>query len=108
MNPRPWEIWKAKPPGFEREHWFVIISGPERCEEPRQLQLNGLACFTLRGDLRKSEVRLDSADGFPGLTACQCDFLYSIPKSILHSNIGFVAWERQQQIKSKLKEVFRL
>ena len=85
----------------------MIVSGAERCEEPRQLLLNGLACFTLRGDLRKSEVRLDNADGFSSVTACQCDFLYAIPKSILHSNIGTVAWERQQQIKSKIKEVFR-
>jgi mRNA-degrading endonuclease toxin of MazEF toxin-antitoxin module len=108
MKPRQWEIWKAKPPGFEREHWFVIVSGDERCDETRQVLVNGLACFSLRGDPRKSEVRLNGADGFTSPTVCQCDFLYSIPKSILHSNIGNVTWERQQQIKSKLKEVFRL
>jgi hypothetical protein len=108
MKLRQWEIWKAKPPGFETEHWFVIFSGHERCDELRQHLVNGLACFTLRGDLRKSEVRLDSADGFTMPTACQCDFLYSIPKAILHSSIGSVAWERQQQIKSKVKEVFRI
>lgn len=108
MKLRQWEVWKAKPSGFEREHWFVIMSGPERCDEPRHLNINGLACFTLRGDLRKSEVRLNSADGFAMPTVCQCDFLYSTPKIILHSNIGTVSWERQQQIKSKIKEVLRL
>lgn len=33
---------------------------------------------------------------------------YSLPKAGLHSRLGSVSWERQQQIKSKLKEVFRL
>jgi hypothetical protein len=27
MNPRQFEIWKAKPHGFESAHYFVIISG---------------------------------------------------------------------------------
>jgi len=108
MKIRQWEIWKARPAGFEADHWFVVLSGQERCDEPRQLLVNGLACFTLRGRLRKSEVQLNSADGFAGPTACQCDFLYALEKSRLHSSQGLVSWERQQQIKSKLKEVLRL
>ncbi|HEX7618307.1 MAG TPA: hypothetical protein VF480_06275, partial [Verrucomicrobiae bacterium] len=55
---------------------FVISSGQERCNEPRQLLVNGLACFSLRGDPGKSEVRLNGADGFSAPTVCQCDFLY--------------------------------
>jgi mRNA-degrading endonuclease toxin of MazEF toxin-antitoxin module len=108
MKMRQWEIWKARPPGFERDHWFVIVSGQERCEEPRQLLVNGLACWTLRGDPRKVEVRLNGADGFEVPTVCQCDFLYSLPKNALHTKLGTVTWERQQHIKSKLKEVLRL
>jgi hypothetical protein len=108
MKVRQWQIWKARPPGFEQDHWFVIVSGQERCDEPRQLVVNGLACWTLRGEARKTEVRLNGADGFVLATVCQCDFLYNIPKSALHSGLGLVSWERQQQIKSKLKEVLRL
>lgn len=108
MKFRQWEVWKAWPPGFERDHWFVLISGQERCDEARHLLVNGLACWTLRGEPRKTEVRLNGADGFDLPTVCQCDFLYSLPKSALHSGLGTVSWERQQQLKSKLKEVLRL
>src|SRR5438105_4632188 len=108
MKLRQWEVWKTRPPGFQTDHWFVLISGQERCDEPRQLRVNGLACFTLRGRLNLVEVQLNSADGFPAPTACQCDFVYSLEKTKLHSGQGFVSWERQQKIKSKLKEVLRL
>jgi hypothetical protein len=108
MKIRQWEIWKARPAGFESDHWFVVVSGQERCDEPRQLLVNGLACWTLRGEVRKSEVRLNGADGFAVSTVCQCDFIFGIEKSRLHSPLGMVSWERQQQLKSKLKDVLRL
>ena len=108
MRIRQWEVWKAKPEGFNGDHWFVIVSGQERCDVSQQLLVNGLACWTLRGSLRRSEVQLNGADGFTAPTACQCDFLYSLPKSALHSSLGLVSWERQQQLKSKLEEVLRL
>ena len=108
MKIHQFEVWKARPEGFQRDHWFVVISNEERCAEPRQLMVNGLACFSLRGKPLKSEVRLNSADGFSGPTVCQCDYLYSLEKSRLHSNQGLVSWERQQAIKAKLREVLRL
>ncbi len=108
MKHRQWEIWKCKPEGFERDHWFVLLSNQERCDQDRLHFVNGLACFTLRGNPVKTEVRLNGADGFEVPTVCQCDFLYPLPKSKLHSPLGAVSWERQQQIKAKLKEVFRL
>jgi hypothetical protein len=108
MRIHQWEAWKCRPHGFEVDHWFVIISGQERCDEARHLNVNGLACFTLRGRLGKTEVQLNSADGFAGPTALQCDYVYSLVKSKLHSGHGCVSWERQQAIKTKLKEVFRL
>jgi hypothetical protein len=40
MKIRQWEIAKCRPPGFERDHWFVIVSGQERCDEPRHLLVN--------------------------------------------------------------------
>ena len=108
MKLRQFEVWKARPEGFQREHWFVLISNQERCDEPRQLLVNGLACFTLRGEPLQSEVRLNSADGFAAATVCQCDFLYGLEKSRLDSSQGTISWERQQAIKAKIKEVLRL
>ena len=105
---KQWDIWKGKPVGFEREHWFVILSGPERLNSPHEHEANGLACFSLRGEARSTEVRLNSAEGFAGATVCQCDMIYVLQKSKLHDRIGDVMWERQQQIKAKLKAVFRL
>src|SRR5438477_7687727 len=108
MNLHQWEVWKAKPEGFNADHWFVIISGQDRCDAPDLRLVNGLACFTLRGKLRLTDVPLNSADGFVAATACGCDFLYPLQKSRLHSSQGLVSWERQQQIKSKIKELLRL
>jgi mRNA-degrading endonuclease toxin of MazEF toxin-antitoxin module len=107
MKIRQWEIWKSKPAGFEKEHWFVILSSLERLDS-NSSTINGLACFTLRGSTKLADVRLNGADGFEHPTLCQCDFIYSLPKSGLHDCLGSVSWERQQQIKSRLKEVFRL
>ena len=108
MKVRQWEIWKTRPEGFAADHWFVLISGQERLDSVRHHQINGLACFTLRGSVGSNEVRLNSADGFAAPTACQCDLLYFLDKRKLHSSQGLVSWERQQQIKSKMKELLRL
>jgi hypothetical protein len=103
---KQWQIYKGHPPGFEREHWFVIISGNERIAARNQV--NGLACFSLRGQPVGTDVRLNGADGFAHPTVCQCDLFYFLDKSKLHSPLGFVSWERQQQIKLKIKELLRL
>jgi len=108
MKIRQWEIWKTKPEGFASEHWFVVISGQERLDSQRHHQINGLACFTLRGNPLLSDVRLNGADGFPAPTVCQCDLVYFLDKSKLSGRLGIVSWERQQQIKSRLKETLRL
>ena len=108
MKLRQWEIWKARPGDFQSDHWFVVVSGQERCDAPRLRMVNGLACFTLRGRLGMMDVQLDAADGFSAPTACQCDYLYPLDKSRLHSPQGLVSWERQQQIKGKIKELLRL
>jgi hypothetical protein len=108
MKIRQWEVWKCKPMGFEKEHWFVIISGQERLDDPRYPQVNGLACFTLRGQPQKIDVRLNGADGFESPTVCQCDLLYFIDKSKLHSSLGMISWERQQQIKELIKHTLRI
>lgn len=108
MNLRPFEVWKACPPGFAEPHWFVILSPPEVCADPRELSVNALACWTLRGEASKIEVRLDGADGFERPTVCACDFLFILPKRGCSDPLGSVSWERQQMLKAKVKEVFRL
>lgn len=94
--------------GFVRDDRFVILAGQERLDNPQRLQINGLACNKLQGDPKKLDVRLNGADGFDGPTVCQCDFIFVLNKTALHSCLGSVTWERQQSIKSKLKEVHRL
>jgi len=108
MKIRQWEVWKSRPEGFQTDHWFIIISGQERCDAPNLRLVNGLACFTLRGRALLTEVRLNGADGFSSSTVCPCDFLYPLEKTKLHSGQGLISWERQQQIKSKVKELLRL
>lgn len=107
MKFRQWEIWKARPHGFEKDHWFIIVSGQERLDS-NCTYVNALACFTLRGQPAKTDVRLNGADGFEAPTVCQCDLMYFLEKRELHSSLGSVSWERQQQIKAKIKEVLRL
>ena len=92
MKIQQWEIWKGRPPGFEKDHWFVIVTGQERLNSPRHSQVNGLACFTLRSEPLKTDVRLNSADGFESATVCQCDLLYFLDKNKLHSPLGIVSW----------------
>ena len=108
MTVRPWEIWKARPHGVQQDHRFVVLAGQERLQSTLHAQIDGLVCFTLRGPMRSTEVRLNSADGFPAPTVCQCDLIYLLDKSRLHSNLGSVSYERQQAIKRKLIEVFRI
>jgi mRNA-degrading endonuclease toxin of MazEF toxin-antitoxin module len=107
MRIRQWDIWKSKPAGFERAHWFAILSAEERLDSNRPA-INGLACYTLRGKKNEFDVALNGVDGFDHPTVCQCDYVYPLDKRTLDSPLGSVGWERQQQIKGKLKEVFRL
>jgi hypothetical protein len=104
---RQFEILKGRPQGFAADHLFVIISADERCRENRMLQVNGLPCFTLRGSPGPRDVVLDTADGFSASTVCPCDLLLILDKAGLHSSLGLVSWERQQQIKAKIKSLLR-
>ena len=63
MKIHQWEVWKSAPPGFGKAHWFVIVTSQERLDSNR-VAVNGLACYTLRGNPEKTDVRLNGADGF--------------------------------------------
>jgi hypothetical protein len=105
---KQFEVWKAKPEGFAQAHYFVIISSDERCQNERLLYVNGLACFTLRGQPKKVDVVLNGADGFERPTACDCGYFYPLLKSCLINESGTVVFERQRQIKTLIREIFRL
>jgi hypothetical protein len=107
MKIRQWEVWKSKPHGFQNAHWFVVISGQELCDSERSLNVNALACFTLRGAPNPLGVVLDGADGMSAPTIVPCTYFHGLPKASLHDGLGQISWERQQQIKSKIKELFR-
>ena len=102
------EIWKAKPDGFAQAHYFVIIIPDERCQNERLVYVNGLACFTLRGQPKKVDVLLNGADGFERSTVCDCGYWYPLLKSCLTEKRGTVTFERQRQIKTLVREIFRL
>jgi len=108
MKIRQFEVFKCRPAGFQADHWFVVLSAQERCDRVQSLQINALACFTLRGQPSGTDVVLDSADGFQAPTVVGCEFAHVLDKGKLHSSLGLVSWERQQQIKSKIKQLLRL
>ena len=108
MKLRQWEIWKALPAGFGKPHWFVLLSNQERLDSQRHHAVNGLCCYTMRGQLEPADVQLDAADGLDTASACQCDFIWVLEKGKLSHGRGMVSYERQQAIKSKLKERPRL
>jgi hypothetical protein len=106
MTVRQWDIWKH--PALGADHWYVLISGQERCAAPQAGQLNGLICFSLRGRAASTDVVLDQADGFQRPTVCQCDLFFPIKRADLRDRIGEVSHFRRQAIIRKLIEVFRL
>jgi len=55
-----------------------------------------------------STVRENEAEGFERPTACAADYFFPLPKSSLQEKLGAVRFERQQQIKIKIKEPPRL
>jgi hypothetical protein len=106
MNVHQWEIWKSKPVAFQKDHWFVVISNQERLNNPKYTQINGLACFTLRGDPLKSDVRLNHADGFAGPTVCQCDLIYFLDKSPSTPLSGQLPGNDSNSLRRDLKKFF--
>jgi mRNA-degrading endonuclease toxin of MazEF toxin-antitoxin module len=108
MKLRQWELWKARPAGFERAHWFVLLSNQERLDSARHHAVNALCCFTLRGKPARTDVRLDAADGLDTASVCDCGFVWVLQKAELTDARGIVSWERMQAIKLRLKETLRL
>jgi hypothetical protein len=102
------EIWKAQPEGWGTPHFFVIISNDERCQDTRIHDVNGLACFTKRGAPKAVDVILNGADGFERITVCDCGIFFNLQKSSLKERLAVVSFERQNHIRAKIKDVFRL
>lgn len=99
---KQWEIWKAKNPRLEKDHWYVIISPPTVIDstDPLLSELNALMCRSLRsGEKPKPQhVVLNGADGFEHLSVCQCHYQFSIPRTAFFDKIGTVTVARRQAI----------
>ena len=54
------------------------------------------------------EVRLNGADGFEWETFCDCKTIFLLESAKLLGKRGRVSLERRRQIRSKLRDVFRL
>src|SRR5258708_7525383 len=67
---------EGPPRGHGNRPLVCCHAGEERLRSTSYTQINGLACFTLRGQARSTDVRLNAADGFQTATVCQCDLVY--------------------------------
>jgi hypothetical protein len=104
------EIWKFKPTGFPIAHYFVVLSGPERCADAQALNINALLISTLHGRPKSVQVVLDQTDGLDHPSTCQCDYIYTFPKACVWAAgaKGTVTDLHKQAIKDKLVSIFRL
>jgi hypothetical protein len=100
------EVWRFNFPG-KGEHPVVLISHPDFCARS---VVNALFCTSQRQSRKPKpyEVMLDAADGMDWETFCDCSLMYSIPRSELIGKRGVVCRERRQQIRTRLRDVFRL
>jgi mRNA-degrading endonuclease toxin of MazEF toxin-antitoxin module len=100
------EVWMFNFPG-KGEHPVVLISHPDFCARS---VVNALFCTSQRQGRKPKpyEVMLDAADRMDWETFCDCSLMYSIPRAELISKRGTVCQERRQQIRTRLRDVFRL
>lgn len=89
------------------EHSVVLISHPDLCERSF---VNVLYCTSQRQSLppKSFEVMLNGEDGFDWETFCDCSIIYAVPGAALFGKRGKVSLERRREIRSKIRDVFRL
>jgi hypothetical protein len=101
------EVWDYNFP-TKGLHPVVLISHPDICA--RQSQINVLFCTSQRQSRRiyPHEVMLDTADGLDWETFCDCSTMYLVPSDRLARYRGKITYERQQAIRCKVRDLFRL
>jgi hypothetical protein len=72
--------------------------------------VNVLFCTSQRQNrnIRAFEVLLNGADGMDWETFCDCSVLYAVKSAALFGKRGRVTLERRREIRSKIRDVFRL
>ncbi|HWY78389.1 MAG TPA: type II toxin-antitoxin system PemK/MazF family toxin [Verrucomicrobiae bacterium] len=101
------QVWRYNFPD-RGEHPCVIISHPDIAEAGRWL--NVLYCTSQRQNrpVQAHEVMLDSADGLDWETFCLCDRIWLVESKDLFGRRGMVGQARRNQIRRKVRELFRL
>jgi mRNA-degrading endonuclease toxin of MazEF toxin-antitoxin module len=101
------DIWRFNFPE-KGEHSVVLISHPDVCA--RSAFVNALYCTSQRQSRHPYpyEVLLNGADGFEWETFCDCKTIFLLESAKLFGKRGRVSSERRRQIRSKLREIFRL
>ena len=107
---RQWDIYRAAEIEGAR-HPVVVISNDERCSNVHYDMVNVLLCSSapVSGNVRRTEIKLDAADGLDWTTACQCEYFYTFEKSWIESGerIGTVSHFRKVAICAKIRESLR-
>ena len=107
---RQWEIYDFPFPTAEQPHPCVILSPDPIAENPDYLQVNCLACQSLRArdEIRPREVRRNGADVLDGPTIVKCHVILFFDKARAGRLRGKVSPERRRIIRRKLRDIFGL
>jgi mRNA-degrading endonuclease toxin of MazEF toxin-antitoxin module len=102
------EVWRYRFPEKGGEHPVVLISHPDICA--RAAVVNVLFCTSQRQARRPrpQEVMLNGADGMDWETFCDCACLYAVKSADLFGKRGRVSLERRRQIRTRIRDLFRL
>ncbi len=101
------EVWRYDFPE-SGVHPCVIISHPDLAA--RAKFVNILFCTSQRQSRppKPAEVLLDTADGLDWETFVNCQAMWLAESSKLFDRRGMVSHERRNQIRAKLRDIFRL
>jgi mRNA-degrading endonuclease toxin of MazEF toxin-antitoxin module len=91
----------------QRRASVVIISHDDFCAGA---VINVLYCTSQRQNRRPKpyEILLNGVDGMDWEKLCDCGTFYSFPSAGLFNKRGRVSLERRQQIRGKIRGLFRL
>lgn len=108
---RQWDVIRVRFRATDRDqHPAVVVSNDEICTDPRITRVNVLhGTKTAPGNPpRIHQALLNSADGLEFLTAMDCAYLYSVPKSEIAARLGTVSLERRRILKRTIIAAYRL
>ena len=102
------EVWNYHFGERGGDHPCVIVSNPDISS--RAKYVNVLFCTSQR-QIRKLypfEVLLNGADGMDWETFCDCSMMVLVESAKLFGKRGRVTHERRNQIRDKVRDIFRL